>query len=117
VPLAVKSSFPINPQSRAREGSVNAKHFSQRVEIFVGLGFPREVDTVGEAFEVLNEWSGRRGPRHAQALSRCRSALTNDVDVETARTAFEAFARARGILAPEALTAAANEAAREWLEN
>jgi Protein of unknown function (DUF982) len=95
---------------------MNAKRFSQPVEIFVGLGFPRKIDNVVEAYEVLTEWCGSRGPWHAQALIRCRSALTNDGDVEAAHIAFVAFARARGILAPDALTAAITEAAREWLE-
>jgi Protein of unknown function (DUF982) len=95
---------------------MNAKRFSQPVAIFVGLGFPREIENIGEAFEVLNEWSGNRGPWHAQALSRCKSALTDDADVEAARIALVAFARARGILAPDALTAATIKAAREWLE-
>lgn len=93
---------------------MNAKRFSEPVAIFVGLGSPREIENVLEAYEVLNEWNGSRGPWHNMALSRCRSALTNDEDVETARIAFVAFARARGILA-DAFTVSIERAVREWL--
>ncbi|PSJ53222.1 DUF982 domain-containing protein [Pseudaminobacter soli (ex Li et al. 2025)] len=95
---------------------MNAKRFSHPVEIFVGLGSHRVIENAGQAYEVLNEWSGSRGPWHAQALSKCRSALTNDRNVAAARIAFVAFARARGVLVPDALTAAMTEAAREWLK-
>ncbi|PSJ62889.1 DUF982 domain-containing protein [Pseudaminobacter soli (ex Li et al. 2025)] len=96
---------------------MNAKRFTEPVAIFVGLGFPREIETVLDAYEVLNEWSGSRGPWHNMALTRCRAALIKDEDVEAARIAFVAFARARGILAADALTASVERAAREWLEN
>ncbi|PSJ51380.1 DUF982 domain-containing protein [Pseudaminobacter soli (ex Li et al. 2025)] len=94
---------------------MNAKRFSQPVEIYVGVGSPRVIENVGQAYDVLNQWGGSRGPGHAQALSNCHSALTNDGNVGAARVAFVAFARARGILVPDALTAAMTEAVREWL--
>ncbi|MDH6231792.1 hypothetical protein M2281_002390 [Mesorhizobium soli] len=96
---------------------MNAKRFSQPVEIYVGPGSPRVIENAGQAFDVLNKWSGSRGPWHAQALSKCQSALTNHGDVAAARIAFVAFARARGILVPDVLTAAMTEAAREWLKH
>jgi hypothetical protein len=89
--------------------------FEQPVSIFIGLGFPREVETPSEAFQVLNEWDGVRSASHATALNACRAACTGEVDVEMARNVFEAFARSRGILAPDALAMAAQQAIDEWM--
>lgn len=91
-----------------------AKHFSQPVAIFVGLGFPREINTVFEAYQFLEEWTGSRSPSYATTLALCQAALSGDQDAEPARVAFEAFVRSRGILAPEAMELAAARAAQEW---
>ncbi|HEV2505469.1 MAG TPA: DUF982 domain-containing protein [Mesorhizobium sp.] len=90
------------------------KRFAKPVSIFVGLGFPRDVETVEEAFEILNEWVGSRSPAHEQVLAAVRAALTDD-SVSGARLAFEAFAKKMGVLAPDALELAAARAADEWL--
>ena len=90
------------------------KPFAKPVSIFVGLGFPRDVETVDEAFEILNEWVGSRSPTHEQALSAVRAALTEG-SVPLARLAFEAFTKKTGILAPDAMELAAAKAADEWL--
>lgn len=94
---------------------MTARPFSRPVSIFVGLGFPYDVENAWQACEVLVEWSGSRGPTHAMALARCRDASAGTGDAETARLAFEAFARKAGILAPEALELAVADAAHEWL--
>lgn len=94
---------------------MTTKRFDQPVAIFVGLGFPHDVDNVWEAYGLLVEWNGKRGPTHVMALNACRGALSNEADVEAARIAFVAFARSRGILAPDALAKAAARAAEEWL--
>ncbi|CAM5484256.1 hypothetical protein MAUB1S_08120 [Mycolicibacterium aubagnense] len=90
------------------------KSFAKPVYIFVGLGFPRDVESVEEAFEILNEWVGSRSPTHEQAIATVRAAL-GDGSVSMARLAFEAFARKTGILAPDVLELAAARAADEWL--
>ncbi len=90
------------------------KPFAKPVSIFVGLGFPRDVETVDEAFEILTEWVGSRSPTHEQALSAVRAALAG-ASVPLARLAFEAFTRKTGILAPDAMELAAAKAADEWL--
>jgi hypothetical protein len=94
---------------------MTARNFSMPVPIFVGLGFPYDVENAWQACELLTEWSGSRGPAHAMALARCREASAGICEPETARLAFEAFARKAGILAPDALEIAAAEAARDWL--
>jgi hypothetical protein len=95
---------------------VKIRRFDRPVSIFVGLGFPRDVETVLDAYQVLTEWpSASRGAAHERALTRCRAALADGGDVQGVRTAFETFARERGILAPDALAASAKAAAREWI--
>lgn len=90
--------------------------FHQPVSIFVGLGFPREVDSVLEAYKVLTEWpTNSRGPAHALALKTCEAALAGRALVRPVREAFAAFAEDRGILAPQALEATAARLAGEWL--
>jgi hypothetical protein len=95
---------------------MQARKFDAPVAIFVGLGFPREVETVFDAFKVLNEWpASGRGPDHDAALEACRAALTSSASAALARQSFEAFARGRDILAPDAMAAAARDFARQWM--
>ena len=75
--------------------------FSHPVNVFVGLGFPCEISSVMQACQVLDEWSGSRTSTYATASAVCHAALAGMSDVELARAAFEAFALARGILAPD----------------
>jgi len=94
---------------------MTSKRFEQPVAIFVGLGFPRSIDNVWEAYETLVEWNGNRGPMHVMAFNMCRNALTNDADIGAAHIAFKAFAHSRGILAPETLPGSTAQEAEEWL--
>lgn len=91
------------------------KRFDRPVSIFVGLGFPREVETLLDAFHVLTECTGSRGPDHAQARASCREALMGRIDISVAREDFEAFARNHGILAADALERSAALHAQQWL--
>jgi hypothetical protein len=94
---------------------MDSKRFAQPVSIIVGLAFPHQIETVSEAFQVLNEWNGARSPTHAMALKLCRAGSAGEVDVEVGRLAFEAFARTRGILAPNAAAIAAKLAVDEGM--
>ena len=77
--------------------------FSKPVSVFVGLGFPREVNDVLEAYKVLNEWpESGRGAAHLMALHTCAAVLGGHGTTLDASEAFKAFAADRGILAPEA---------------
>ncbi|TKT75081.1 DUF982 domain-containing protein [Aquamicrobium sp. LC103] len=90
--------------------------FETPVEVYIGLGFPRQVESAREAYEVLMEWPReRRGPAHGAAIEACFAAMGGKHDAESARNAFETFAVARGILAEPALAAAVQDAAEEWL--
>ena len=96
---------------------MKSRRFERPVAIFVGLGFPREVETVIEAYQVLTEWpNGGRGPLYEPALASCRAALAGNAEPASVGSAFEAFARERGILASDALAETAMRAAREWID-
>lgn len=76
--------------------------FENPVRILVGLGFPTEVRSVMDAYRHLVEWpiSLRDGP-HSVALKACRAALCGEIEAETARGLFAAFAEKHDLLAPE----------------
>ncbi|WP_274629729.1 DUF982 domain-containing protein [Arvimicrobium flavum] len=76
--------------------------FTKPVTILVGLGFPSTIGSAARAYAVLADWPpSQRGPEYEVALSKCRAALTGEVDGELARLAFADFARSAGILTSE----------------
>lgn len=82
--------------------------FEHPVTIIVGLGVPAGIRSVKEAYAMLNEWPpSKRDRAHAIALNACRAALAGEIDAETARGAFVAFARRADLLAsvPEGVVA------------
>jgi hypothetical protein len=74
-----------------------AKHFNEPVRVWVGLGFPRQINTVVDAYQFLLEWCGN-SPEQKAAVRACKAALAGDVDAETARGVFIAFARKKDML-------------------
>jgi hypothetical protein len=81
---------------------MSSRQFSRPVSIFIGLGLAHDITGARQAFELLNDWpSGGRVAAYVAAIDACRAALACECDDETARQAFEAFARAAGILAPD----------------
>jgi Protein of unknown function (DUF982) len=68
--------------------------FEHPVTILVGLGYPRQIGRVFEAFQFPTDWSGNSSEQRA-ALRACKAALVGDVDPETARRIFVAFAERR----------------------
>jgi hypothetical protein len=76
--------------------------FRQPVFILVGLGFPAEVRSVMDAYRHLAEWpTSQRDGAHSVALKACRAALRGEIEAETARGLFAAFAEKHDLLAPE----------------
>jgi hypothetical protein len=76
--------------------------FERPVTLFVGLGFPRQLASASEAFELLCEMPEHmRGASHAAALKACRAAIVGEIEAETARGILEAYALSRGILVEE----------------
>lgn len=74
-----------------------AKPFEKPVRVWVGLGFPRQLNTVADAYQMLLNWCGN-SPEQKAAIRACKAALAGDVDAETARGIFLAFARKKDIL-------------------
>jgi uncharacterized protein DUF982 len=76
--------------------------FQDPVIILVGLGFPAEIKSVTEARAFLSEWPpSKQNSSHTIALKACKAALAREVDNETARGMFVAFAQRNDLLAPE----------------
>lgn len=74
-----------------------AKPFEKPVRIWVGLGFPRQINTVVDAYQFLLDWCGN-SPEQKAAMRACKAALAGEVDAETARGVFVAFASKKDIL-------------------
>lgn len=74
-----------------------AKPFEKPVRVWVGLGFPRQINTVVDAYQFLLDWCGN-SPEQKAAMRACKAALAGDVDADTARGVFVAFARKKDIL-------------------
>ncbi|MHB2265635.1 DUF982 domain-containing protein [Aliihoeflea sp. PC F10.4] len=74
-----------------------AKPFEKPIRVLTGLGFPRQLNTVADAYQMLLNWCGN-SPEQKAAIRACKSALAGDVNAETARGAFVAFAQKKDIL-------------------
>ncbi|MCX8572980.1 DUF982 domain-containing protein [Aminobacter sp. MET-1] len=74
-----------------------AQRFIKPVRVWVGLGFPRQLNTVADAYQFAMEWCGN-SPEQRAAIRACRTALAGDIDAETARGVLVAFARKKDIL-------------------
>ncbi|ANH08216.1 DUF982 domain-containing protein [Shinella sp. HZN7] len=76
--------------------------FKEPVSILVGLGFPTEVRSVMDAYRHLVEWPAAwRDAAHSIALNACNAALRGEIDAETARGLFAAYAEKHDLLAPD----------------
>ncbi|AZO08723.1 MULTISPECIES: DUF982 domain-containing protein [unclassified Mesorhizobium] len=74
-----------------------AKPFETPIRVWVGLGFPRQLNTVVDAYQFAIDWCGN-SPEQKAAIRACKAALVGDIDAETARGVFVAFARRKDIL-------------------
>jgi len=73
--------------------------FQHPVRVLVDLGFPTDIQSVKDAFVLLDAWPpSQRSTAHGVALNACRAALAGEVDAETARSTFVAFARRMDLL-------------------
>lgn len=88
--------------------------FRHPVTILVGLGFPAEVRNVMDAYRHLVEWpASLRDAAHAIALKACQAALRGEIEAETARGLFAAFADKHDLLAPDTDTIVASPRRQE----
>ena len=74
-----------------------AQPFEKPVLVWVGLGFPRQLNTVFDAHQFARDRCGN-SPEQRAAIRACKAALAGEVDAETARGVFAAFARKKDIL-------------------
>ncbi|MET3594485.1 hypothetical protein ABID26_003893 [Mesorhizobium shonense] len=74
-----------------------SKPFEKPIRVWVGLGFPRQLNTVTDAYQFSVDWCGN-SPEQKAAIRACKAALVGDIDAETARGVFVAFARRKDIL-------------------
>lgn len=81
---------------------MNSTRFEEPVTVLVGMGLPVRIETVLEAYALLQDWPivGRNGS-HTVALNACKAGIAGDIDPETARSTFVAFARRNDILVPD----------------
>ncbi|CAH0143312.1 hypothetical protein SRABI05_00353 [Agrobacterium fabrum] len=88
--------------------------FRKPVTILVGLDFPAEVRTVMDAYRHLVEWpASMRDTTYSVALKACGAALRSEIEAETARGLFAAFAEKHDLLAPEVDAIAAAHVGRD----
>lgn len=71
--------------------------FERPVRVWVGLGFPRQLNSVVDAYQFLTDWCGN-SPEQRAAIRACKAALAGDIDAETARGILVQFARKKDIL-------------------
>lgn len=94
------------PSRSGKERSMNCTRFEEPVTVLVGLGFPARIESAMEAYALLADWPpASRSGAHTVALNACRAAINGEIDAETARATFVAFARRNDILASESMPA------------
>lgn len=76
--------------------------FKAPVTVLVGMGLPARIETVLEAYALLQDWPGAsRNSSHAVALNACKAGIAGEIDADTVRSTFVAFARRNDILVPD----------------
>lgn len=74
-----------------------SRHFEKPVRVWVGLGFPRQLNSVADAYQFVVDWCGN-SPEQKAAIRACKAALVGEIDAETARGILVQFARKKDIL-------------------
>lgn len=83
--------------------------FEKPVTVLIGMGIPVTIESATEAYALLQDWPiANRNHTHAVALNACKAGIAGDVDPETVRSAFVAFARRNDILVPDMSVLAAS---------
>ncbi|TIN14907.1 MAG: DUF982 domain-containing protein [Mesorhizobium sp.] len=86
--------------------------FDDPVTILVGMGFPVTVESVMEAYALLQDWpAASQNGAHTVALNACRAAIAGEVDAETVRATLIVFARRHDLLVPNMISAAKTRSA------
>jgi hypothetical protein len=84
------------------EEAMNNTHFREPVTVLVGLGFPREIKSATEAYQLLSDIRLTTSKSaHAAAMKACKAAINGKIDPEIARSTLVAFARHSAMLFSE----------------
>ena len=76
--------------------------FEKPVRVWVGLGFPRQLNSVVDAYQFVTDWCGN-SPEQKAAIRACKAALAGEIDAETARGIFVQFAKRKDILVDDGM--------------
>jgi hypothetical protein len=76
--------------------------FEKPVRVWVGLGFPRQLNSVVDAYQFVVDWGGN-SPEQRAAIRACKAALAGEIDAETARGILVRFARKKDILVEDGM--------------
>jgi len=71
--------------------------FEKPVRVWVGLGFPRQLNSVVDAYQFVVDWCGN-SPEQRAAIRACKAAMAGEIEAETARGILVRFARKKDIL-------------------
>ncbi|CCV08125.1 conserved hypothetical protein [Mesorhizobium metallidurans STM 2683] len=103
------------PVELPKESVMDRSSFEKPVTILTGLGTPTKIESAAEAYALLVDWpSASRTTAHDIAAKACRAAMDGEIDAETARATFVAFARRSDLLAPRASSTVAGGTVVDW---
>ncbi|WP_318528628.1 MULTISPECIES: DUF982 domain-containing protein [unclassified Mesorhizobium] len=85
-----------------KESVMDRSSFEKPVTILTGLGTPTKIESAAQAHALLADWpAASRTAAHDIAAKACRAAMDGEIDAETARATFVAFARRNDLLVPQ----------------
>ncbi|WP_352937591.1 DUF982 domain-containing protein [Mesorhizobium sp. M0938] len=103
------------PVELPEESVMDRSSFEKPVTILTGLGTPTKIESAAEAYALLADWpSASRTAAHDIAAKACRAAMNGQIDAETARATFVAFARRNDLLAPQTSSTVAGGTVVDW---
>ncbi|WP_367272508.1 DUF982 domain-containing protein [Mesorhizobium sp.] len=104
-----------DPVELRKESVMNRASFEKPVTILTGLGMPTKIESAAEAYALLADWPrASRTAAHDIAAKACRAAMDGEIDAETARATFVAFARRNDLLAPQTSSTVAGGTVADW---
>ncbi|MDX8442956.1 DUF982 domain-containing protein [Mesorhizobium australafricanum] len=63
--------------------TINHDRFEEPVTILVGMGLPMRLETVMQAYALLQDWpAASRSSAHAIALDTCKAGIAGEIDPE-----------------------------------
>lgn len=106
---------PVELPKFPKESVMDRSSFEKPVTILTGLGSPTKIESAAEAYALLADWpSASRTAAHDIAARACRAAMDGEIDAETARATFVAFARRNDLLAPQTSSTVAGGTVIDW---